>query len=393
MVHFLGGVFVSPAPQVCYRYMLEQMAERGYLIVATPYAVDFDYRKPAAEVHEKFYGARTLLASEYGDALPLLGLGHSLGALMQTLLCCMYAEYAEACAGSALISWNNKPVSDAIPLFEQLFVPALSPLNGPLEQAVSALPGAAGLRRDGFGLLKQLAEPLSGTVGQLLGAPAEQALGVALADAEVIAALVDQLPEVLASVSRGTAEFTPDPAEVRALIKASYPPRPPLVVQFEVDSLDESPALSAALPASAAASPLKLSGTHVTPLAIDPDASTSALLPLNALPDPLGLGAAKAVREALLADADRLVEEIDAHFGVAIFQAEAEARAAAAAAVVAPEAAAPEAVVPEAVVPEAAAPEAAAPEAAAPGAPEAALDDPEVDELQPVDIEDDLTPD
>ena len=139
MVHFLGGVLVSPAPQVAYRYMLEQMAERGYLVVATPYAVDFDYRKPAAEIRDKFDGARSMLADEYGGALPLLSLGHSLGALMQTLLYCQHAPYTEACAGLALVSWNNKPVSDAIPLFKELFVPALAPLEGPLEQVISRI--------------------------------------------------------------------------------------------------------------------------------------------------------------------------------------------------------------------------------------------------------------
>ena len=133
MVHFLGGVAVSPAPQVAYRHLLEQLSERGYLVVATPYTVDFDYGVPVAEIQGKFGGARGQLAAEFGE-LPLLGLGHSLGALMQTLLVCQDEAYAEACAGLALVSWNNKPVSDAIPLFEQFFVPALAPLAGPLEQ-------------------------------------------------------------------------------------------------------------------------------------------------------------------------------------------------------------------------------------------------------------------
>ena len=73
------------------------------------------------------------------EELPLLGLGHSLGALMQTLLYCQHAPYTEACAGLALVSWNNKPVSDAIPLFKELFVPALAPLEGPLEQVISRI--------------------------------------------------------------------------------------------------------------------------------------------------------------------------------------------------------------------------------------------------------------
>lgn len=169
MVHFLGGVAVSPAPQVAYRHLLEQLSERGYLVVATPYTVDFDYGKPVAEIRDKFDAARALLGEEY-EELPLLGLGHSLGALMQTLLFCQHAPYTEACAGLALVSWNNKPVSDglplltlnpspepspdpnpdpypnleqvsdAIPLFEELFVPALAPLAGPLEQAATTVP-------------------------------------------------------------------------------------------------------------------------------------------------------------------------------------------------------------------------------------------------------------
>merc|ERR1719149_502215 len=173
LVHFLGGVFVSPAPQVAYRYLLEQLADRGYLVVATPYAVDFDYTKPADDVKRKLDAARAALAAESSAELPLVSLGHSLGALMQTLLACTYADYADACAGSVLVSWNNKPVSDAIPLFEQLFVPALGPLNGPLEQAVAAVaPGSdlAEMRRSNFDFVReQLAAPLGQQLESIFG--------------------------------------------------------------------------------------------------------------------------------------------------------------------------------------------------------------------------------
>ena len=46
LLHFCGGVFVSPAPQVAYRYLLESRARRGVAVGATQYAVDFDYSKP-----------------------------------------------------------------------------------------------------------------------------------------------------------------------------------------------------------------------------------------------------------------------------------------------------------------------------------------------------------
>ena len=157
LLHFVGGVFVSPAPQVAYRYMLESLADAGYLVVATPFKVDFDYRKPAAEVHGKFTAAQLELNREFGE-LPQLAAGHSLGALMQVLLCTLYPEYGQKTCASALISYNNKPASDAIPLFEQAFIPLLAPLepltrNPTLEGAMASVQQ---LRSAAFGLAREV---------------------------------------------------------------------------------------------------------------------------------------------------------------------------------------------------------------------------------------------
>ena len=157
LVHFLGGLLVSPKPDVAYRYVLESLSARGYAVVATPFAVDFDYRKPAAEIYERFALAKSALDAEYAE-LPQLAMGHSLGALMQVLLICEQSGYAEACAGAALISYNNKPASDAIPLFEQLFAPALTPLE-PLTRLPAygdAVVQAQQLRKAGFEALRDL---------------------------------------------------------------------------------------------------------------------------------------------------------------------------------------------------------------------------------------------
>lgn len=322
LVHFLGGVFVSPAPQVAYRYMLESLSRRGYVIVATPFAVDFDYRKPAADIHKRFGVAKAALTSEYGD-LPQMAMGHSLGALMQVLLCCLYPEYARACQGAALLSYNNKPVSDAIPLFREVFVPALAPLE-PLtrpEPMGDAIRAVAGLRRGGFALARQLnAYALNPLVllGQAVGVralgEAADAADRALRDAEALAALADQVPEVLSSISRGVAEFSPSPDEVRALLGTSYTwPATPLVVQFTVDSLDESPQLLRALPALARARSLVLPGTHLTPLAVDPFAFGGATAAAAAAD--LRLAAdSSTVRASLLAEVDALVDAVDCHF-------------------------------------------------------------------------------
>ena len=307
LVHFLGGVFVSPAPQVAYRSLLESLSRRGYVVVATPFAVDFDYRKPAADIYSRFGEARAAIDDEYG-ALPQLAMGHSLGALMQVLLCCMYPEYASSCRGAALLSYNNKPVSDAIPLFKEVFVPALSPLE-PLTSAPEfgdAIQAVAGLRKGGFALARQVnalaSNPLvllSQAVGVNTVGQAADAADRALRDAEALAALADQVPDVLGSISRGSSEFSPPPDEIRQMVNAYTGPQPPLVVQvravwpaatslalaarrrtalatssrsshrrvalclsqFTNDSLDESPGLLEALPSAAAARSLVLPGT------------------------------------------------------------------------------------------------------------------------------------
>ena len=37
IIHFLGGAFVATAPQLSYRTFLEQVAQEGYAIIATPF--------------------------------------------------------------------------------------------------------------------------------------------------------------------------------------------------------------------------------------------------------------------------------------------------------------------------------------------------------------------
>lgn len=46
--------------------------------------------------------------------LPVFGVGHSLGSLIHLLLC---ARYGPDRCGNALLSFNNKPVKEAVPVF------------------------------------------------------------------------------------------------------------------------------------------------------------------------------------------------------------------------------------------------------------------------------------
>lgn len=120
LIHFLGGAFVGTAPHITYRWLLEQLAQQGYGIVATAFLNTLDHQAIARTVLNRLENIverlqnRGLLTSGY---LPVYGLGHSLGCKIHLLIGSFYDVER---AGNILISFNNYPVKQAIPLAEQL---------------------------------------------------------------------------------------------------------------------------------------------------------------------------------------------------------------------------------------------------------------------------------
>ena len=139
VIHFLGGAIVGKAPHIAYRYMLEKLASEGFLIVATPFDLSFDHLTTCDEVLTKFEAVAPTLAKQYG-ALPVVGIGHSCGALLQVLISSLFPDTPRA--ANALLSFNNKPVSDAVPFFEEFFAPVFSQLAVGPEIPGSAKDGA-----------------------------------------------------------------------------------------------------------------------------------------------------------------------------------------------------------------------------------------------------------
>jgi len=333
IVHFLGGAFVSPQPTVAYRYVLEQLAKKDYAIIATPFAVDFNYRKPAADIKGKFSKACRELElaqdSENGNdnddrvritnfsSLPQLAMGHSLGALMHVLLDCEYAKEngddddgtlsttISSTRGAALISYNNKNVEGAIPGFKEVFVPAFSPLE-PLTRdpkVTDTLQRVQELRRTGFDTIRNIATMAPGVKPLVLKA---------IDDAEAAAELVDQLPGVVASIANGSTEFEPNPEEMRRLVVDKYTQASPLIVRFTNDPIDESDILASILPKSLKIKQRDLPGTHLTPLAIDPNSDSTPLLPI---PETFANSPFGDIRQdLLLTNADALVSILDDYF-------------------------------------------------------------------------------
>ena len=273
VISFLGGAFVGAAPQLAYSPLLEALAARGAIVIATPYQLSFDHAQCADRVQydlercmraldaEAEASSSPALLAPPPSALPVWGVAHSLGSLLQLLICSRYPYVARR--GNVLMSFNNKPATETIPFLSPLLAPGARAL-GPLLQQLATSP----LRSSVEAALDVLRGPASPpAVRQLLP-------------------VVDQLVPVMLDVASGRQEFTPAPAECREAVRASYGVGRNLLLRFRDDSIDETAALAQALQSDGAAvAPVLdlavrvLPGDHARPLAATAAALAAELPP------------------------------------------------------------------------------------------------------------------
>jgi hypothetical protein len=341
VVHFIGGAFIGAAPQLGYAQLLDRLTDANYAVVATSYRLGFDYLTMCDEVLSASEPALAELRAEFGP-LPVLGVGHSCGALLHVLLCSLFRggggladEYRLA---NVLISFNNKIPTDAIPFFAQVISPAaralvqlqddpkLAPLRAAAAEARTALealarsgPESAEEPGQGERPPSRSSRPRHARGKRRVGGRQrarlrkQQAIDSAAAAAAFLP-VIDQLEPVLREISGGVSDFSPSPEQVRQAASASYAAANTLVLRFEADPLDESSALPAVLRARAPnrVEIAALSGNHLTPLT--PSLETG---PLPGYPRGTPLSPRIAERLARLArgpgtPAARAAEEFDA---------------------------------------------------------------------------------
>lgn len=265
IIHFLGGAFVGAAPHFTYRYLLGSLCDQGYIVVTTPYRLQFNYNDIYEGILSKFDVVNDRLAGEFG-VLPVIGVGHSCGALMQTLIT---SKFPEARAANVLISFNNKPATDAIPNFEDVVQPISQTIMG--TSTSGQVEGAAAARQAIAAARNAFDTVLDGLSTSDLAPPIvqDELVPVVKQSLEV----VDQVPDLLASIAAGTTEFTPTPEETREIVRTNYRANRTFIIQFDNDGIDESPVIERTLLEAKRQSnttmevDLKtIGGTHVTPL-------------------------------------------------------------------------------------------------------------------------------
>lgn len=310
IIHFLGGAFVGAAPHYTYRYLLDSLCDEGYIVVTTPYKLKFDYLQICDDILSKFGPVHTELTEKFGS-MPVIGVGHSCGALLHTYIASLFPDTPRD--GNVLISWNNKPVTEAIPAFDELVVPISKQVMG--TDAMQTSDPAAGAREALTSLRSAFDVALDG-VKTLDVAPS-------IVKDEVVPAvkqglfLVDQIPGLFTSIAEGTREFTPTPDETRTTARRMYRANRTLLIQFESDEIDETPEIQMALHEAARQSEAGMQvdlrvigGTHVTPLTQNVILEPPPLeFDGQALPDPL-TGVREQVREDFLRTINEVKTEI-----------------------------------------------------------------------------------
>lgn len=271
LIHFLGGAIVGAAPQISYRYLLEQLASKGYLVVATPYNLSFDHLATCDAVISRFERIAFPLARAYG-ALPVVGVGHSTGALLQILITSLFPDTPRA--ANALISYSNKQVPEAIPFFEELVAPFFTYVAARNEtnsrrnggQVISTMLQLARTQMRG----NLPSDELLSRAARLLFVPPRlddqtrdwkirlpkavrdavsamtQAPLLAMAEAGVVPALHDvfqaleQIPLLIEEVADGARDFVPSPVQVKSAASRAYRARNTLILRYQDDPFDES---------------------------------------------------------------------------------------------------------------------------------------------------------
>ncbi|CAN1262864.1 hypothetical protein LINPERPRIM_LOCUS11427 [Linum perenne] len=245
IVHFIGGIFVGAAPQLAYRLFLEHLAEKGVLVIATPYASGFDYFQIADEVQFKYDRVIRFLQESVQD-LPTFGIGHSLGSVIHLLV---GSRYAVQRTGNILMAFNNKEASLAVPLFS----PVLSPMAQSIGPILSQIASSPTVRMGAEMTMKQIESLTPPFMKQAFP-------------------LIEQLPPLYMDMVNGREEFCPKPEETRRLIKSYYGVSRNLLIKFKDDSIDETMTLAQVLSSESAISSMldmsirSLPGDHALPL-------------------------------------------------------------------------------------------------------------------------------
>ncbi|KAG8657258.1 hypothetical protein MANES_03G055500v8 [Manihot esculenta] len=195
------------------------------------------------------------LGGAFIGAVPEVTYGN--GALLQVLTGSYFCDKIPK--ANVIISFNNRPATEAVPYFEQL-----GPLVNQMMPIMEANPMYSMARSASGDAWKMLTD----TAGAIIPEIERDAL-------TSLTKFVDQLPSVLNQVTEGVSEFKPKPSENRDCFRNSYNVQHTLLVKFSSDTIDETDLLEETLKPRVESmggtiEKVQLSGNHITPCIQEP---------------------------------------------------------------------------------------------------------------------------
>lgn len=120
IIHFIGGYLLGSVPSITYSNLLSRLADEGYLIVATAYTPlelnhDNVSRQISLSFRECYYKSLPTILGNSMDAIPVIGLSHSLGGKLSVLISSRKEDrkLLPTKAANVFLSFNNYGLQDS----------------------------------------------------------------------------------------------------------------------------------------------------------------------------------------------------------------------------------------------------------------------------------------
>jgi Protein of unknown function (DUF1350) len=284
IIHFIGGFVAGNAPSVGYNYMLQDLAEKGHLIIASPVPISINHQEIADSIQTSFFNCyNTNIMQILGNSMtsvPVIGLSHSLGGKIRVLI--EANRNSAKCiptSANVYLAFNNYEAKQSLEMMGAL----LSTVSPELKKVVDSLQSSD---LKGYMSLTNL-NPIP-TIKNVMGSRSAERGGdketspsggntfesVAGMFTDILSDSLNDLLENVDERIKGAFEydFIPTAEKTWSIFESTYNNPSNILVQFEDDEIDQSNELSMKLTRSSFTPLLlKAKGNHVTPCAVGPD--------------------------------------------------------------------------------------------------------------------------
>jgi len=259
IIHFIGGFLAGSVVTVTYSTILQDLANNGHIIVATPIPVSKDHAKVAADISKMFTRCYndylTPIVGSPIKIVPIISMSHSLGGKLSALLLSRKEDrkVAPSRKASVFLAFNNYGFSQSINL-SLTQASKISPEVGKVVDAIrdndnvqnlvdTFMKGNQASIGDIFNnALKRSTNNIRGGLGDEVSDILNNVIGKELTKIGDI--INDQTTKAAEKVKNididKDFEFIPSPDETWDIITKGYNVQKNVIIKFDQDNIDQS---------------------------------------------------------------------------------------------------------------------------------------------------------